>query len=460
MNPRCGQSLPRQTRWIACLLCLVLASVEIYTFFPGYLTHDSAYQWWQARSGEISSLWPPGMILLLRGLDQIGGGPAVLFVTHLLVYWATVAWLAARMSSLRRAVAVVLTFALLPVASICMPHVWIDVELTVVLMLVSALLAAASRTSSARSAALAVMLAVALMAFASIVRHNAIFALAPLCWAAVRLWPRAHVVAAASAQPLRLSATAAASAMLFGGLCAFYALTVKAVSATQSDTWAITAIWDLQALSAASGKVWVPRTISRDATIEDLTQSFDPVNAVTLYVKGRSQWVNATTGLTAAQAHDLQYAWLTAVTAQPLAYLAHRAHAFGKMLGPRRNAEADGSADDPVRVAFKDNPVYPLSHPDAIALARRWINALKPQWWASPLVWMVGATLWLAGGLLIRRRSIAHSTVAVSVWASGIFYLLPLFFFAPTADLRYALWPTVACVFAVCIAMLPDQRRT
>lgn len=437
-------------RLVIIFATLLLALAQIYAFYPGYLTHDSAYQWWQARTGNISTLWPPGTILLLRVLDQLGGGPTALYVAHCAIYWACTAWFSVRIPTRTGAFVVLLTFALLPTAAMCLPHVWTDVQLAVVLMLVVALLVRASETTVNKWARPRLILATLLIVFASTVRHNALFALLPMCWIVVRLWPSASVSAKLAAQRSTAQVVLGCS-LLFAIVVGAYALTLRVFTTTKSDTWAITAIWDLQALSVSSQKVLVPSSISSDVTLVDLTQSFDPVNAVTLYIKSKSQWVNSTTGLTPAQASDLQSAWISAVLSYPWSYISHRAHVFRKMLGPKRGSDGDGGADDPVRVIFRDNPQQALAHPNALNYARLWIDWLKPQWLASSLIWLIASTLVVAAALA-RNSSTLSMRTALGVWLSGMLYLLPLFFFAPTADLRYVLWPTLASVLAACIA--------
>lgn len=433
-------------RLVLIFATLLLAFAQIYAFYPGYLTHDSAYQWWQARTGNISTLWPPGTIILMRVLDQIGSGPTTLYLVHCVIYWGCAAWFSIRMPTRTGAFAVLLTLALLPTAAICLPHIWTDVQLAVVLMLVVALLVRATETTVNKWARPRLILATLLIVFASTVRHNALFALLPLCWMVVSLWPSAQRAKQRSTAQVALGCS-----LLFAIVVGVYALTLRAFPTTKSDTWAITAIWDLQALSVSSQKVLVPSSISRDATLADLTQSFDPVNAVTLYIKSKGQWVNSTTGLTPIQASDLQRAWGSAVLTFPGAYFSHRAHVFRKMLGRKRGLDGDGGADDPVRIVFRDNPQQPLAHPSALSYARRWIDWLKPQWFASSLIWLVTSTL-VVGAALVRNSSTLPMQTAVGLWLSGLLYLLPLFFFAPTSDLRYVLWPTLASVLAACIA--------
>ncbi len=436
------------SRWkirFVCALALV-ASAQILAFFPGYLTHDSAYQWWQARTGELSTLWPPGMILLMAAVDPWISGPTVMYVLHSCIYWAVAAFFTLNMNSLRLSSTAFLLFVLFPTAAICLPHVWIDVELATLLMLVAALVTYATSAVAGR-ARIALGLAGLILVFAALVRHNAWMALPPLCWAIAYVWPQSP----SPIQHRNLRTAVVAASLLFAVAVASYAIIPKALSRTHADTWAITLIWDLQALSVASKSVLIPKLISEDATLGDLTQSFDPVNAVTMYVLGKSKWVNATTGLSNQQASALRSAWASAVLTHPLLYLAHRVHIAQKMLGPKRNAQVDGGADEPIRLAFKDNPVIAFYNPEGMTWGRKWIDWLKPHWLATPLVWMSICTLALAIQTGQSRRTLS-TKIAEVVWLSGALYLLPLFFISPTADVRYVFWPTLAMLVAALLA--------
>jgi hypothetical protein len=156
-------------------------------------------------------------------------------------------------------------------------------------------------------------------------------------------------------------------------------------------------------------------------------------------------------------------AWRDAIVRHPVAYLRHRAHVFSKTIGVKVRREIDGSADEPIRFAFRDNPRAEILNPEANAIARRWIERLKPQWWASPLVWTLVATLaCLALWARTFAQRDANETVprfsSVLVWLSAMCYLIPLFFLLPSAEMRYVLWPTLACVLALALACAAPPR--
>ena len=467
-------STPRsQVVWICIAIC-ALAVAQIASFYPGYLSHDSAYQWWQARSGEITTLWPPGIVFMLQAIARFHDtAPAVLYVLHSILYWICTTYIGAQQRGFSARATALAALCVLPVVAVCLPHVWTDVALTVWLLTACVLLdASTSLRLSASCSRWIVGAAAFILIGCTLLRHNAWFALPPLCWWAASRWQLStdfarHQIYVSAASKRLIHSTALTAGLLFAVALAVYATVPRLVSKVHASTWAITLIWDLQALSVTSRQVLVPKSISSDATIDDLEQSFDRVNAVTLYVKSRAQWANATIGLSSEQKRDLLAAWTQAVAQNPLAYLQHRSHVFLKMLGPKRGVERDGSADDPGHVQFRDNPRLEFANPSALRVARLWVDWLKPQWWASPLVWISCSTIFLVWRIARRRshreqKSLLYAGMAPSacLWLSGMMYLLPLYMLTPTSDLRYALWPTVACVCAALLALRDRHTAT
>lgn len=468
------------------LLCACAAALQIAAFYPGYVTHDSAYQWWQGRHDEITTLWPPGMALFLGLFDpKTGNAPAAFFVLHCALFWCCAAYLSMRQPTAIRRVAVASVFCVLPITTICLPHVWSDVALAIWLLVAALGLDLAARMKGSNFAqTVLIVLCSAILVLSVLLRHNALLSLPPLLWLAACRWRavltmRRTICFAPLDVRRKLAITALATSILLALTLATYALVPRWVSKTRADTWSITLIWDLQALSVASGKVLMPSSISGNATIEDLRASFDPINAVTMYVKSTSSWANATVGLSSDQKSDLATAWMQAIARDPVTYARHRFFVFTKMLGPKRDAAVDGGADDPIHVQFRDNPTLAFANPDVLRRAQMWVSWLRPQWWASPLAWIVatsacvGCALWRS-----RRRAFNHLRPELPpsrwswmlgdsrffsvacVWLSGLLYLVPLLVIAPTADLRYVLWPVLASVAAACLAFSDDGAST
>lgn len=458
---------------VPLLMCVLAAGLQIAAFFPGYVTHDTAYQWWQGRHHEITTLWPPGQALLLGLFDApgTGRGPATLYVVNSVIYWACGAYLALMQRSTALRIAVATAFCVFPTAIICLPHVWSDVSLALWLLAATLGLDFALRGAfSTVARRLLIAMCTALLLSTVLLRHNALLSLPPLLWFAVTQWHRAK--REVNNAPLRTKLLPTMALLACATLV--YATVPRWVSKVHADTWAITAIWDLQALSVATGKLLIPTSISADATLGDLRASYDPVNAVTLYVKSKASWANSTVGLSRDQKRDLLTAFVDAVAANPNEYMKHRFHVFAKTLSPKHTAATDGSADEPVHVEFRDNPKLAFTNPEWLQRALRWVSWLKPNWWSAPLTWMLVASgavavclrrlprdwgVRAAASLTPLPQTNTDATAAICLWVSALLYLLPLLFIAPTADLRYVLWPVVGCVAAACFALRSLSRR-
>src|SRR5258708_10549534 len=61
---------------------------DIAAYYPGHMSFDSAYTWWQARVGESSDTQSAMLIHLWRVFDSIVPAPGLVFVLHLLLFWA------------------------------------------------------------------------------------------------------------------------------------------------------------------------------------------------------------------------------------------------------------------------------------------------------------------------------------------------------------------------------------
>jgi hypothetical protein len=452
----CGNQLSWITQLVVrplfCLaICLCAATLQAAAFFPGYLSHDSAYQWWQARTGEISSLWPPGMLWLLGALDGTGSGPSTVFLFNIAAYWLAIAFIARQMKGWIGTIVTLALLGLLPISLICLPHVWIDVLMAVILMMAAAIFF--GQMQQARINGYWLFGATALLFCASIIRHNAIFALAPLCifvsYLALRSKFSNRWVAVVS------------GTVLFAVIVLFYLFSVSAAARKSAETWSVTPIWDLQAISIRTGRVLIPDNLHGPGlTVEELRDAFRPVDAAILYAKNKTPFANPTEAFTPEQRESLRRAWLDAVIQYPEAYLSHRLYVTQKLLGAKRNHEQDGTSDLPGFVSFRDNPPAAIANPKLHARARIAAEWLKSSTLLAPAWWLFGATSVVLTALWRSRRELrqAHG-FALALIASAWFYLAPLFVLSPNADLRYSLWPTIACVLGALVVMFAPRKH-
>ena len=68
--------MKRLAPWAAALLGL---AVSLWVFWPGYMSWDSAFQWWQSRHDTFDSVHPPLMAMIWQLSDRVVPGPGGMF---------------------------------------------------------------------------------------------------------------------------------------------------------------------------------------------------------------------------------------------------------------------------------------------------------------------------------------------------------------------------------------------
>ena len=466
---------------------------------PGFASFDTAYQWWMGRHSVFSTLWPPSYLVTFSAFGSFSPlieAPTVWFLLNVALVSASAAVIA--FFCARTHVGGVATFFALaasPVVWLLLPHVWSDVGLVAMLLFaVASLCAETAYYEDTPSRSIAHWACFICLFVAVGIRHNALLAVAPLLFAWVMLAiPQVRRMASCA----RRHVTAVLiSTFLTVTFFAVHSGIAKRLAVERSDTWAITAIWDLQAISVATGRVQIPLSISPDTDLTDLRTSFDPVNAVTLYGKSRAHWANATTGLSNHQSSDLIAAWRSAVQSAPREYFAHRWFVIMAMMGvSQRNDVIDrtihgGTRIEPIHTQFRDNPRQAFWWGAGFASWRRISDELLNTRAGTPLTTLLAALI-VSAACLFRRwprpLSAPHTTeaysktpnqppslrpngpadspgrglLAAASLTSGALYLAGIFVAAPTADMRYILWPVIASVLtAVFTSTMRSPCRT
>ena len=92
--------------------------LTLAAFWPGYLSWDSAYQWWQARGAPLDPAHPPVMVHLWRAVRTVLPDPGGMLAVQAAVWWAAIAlWDLAAVS--------------IGEERLLFPPVWVDPALTV-----------------------------------------------------------------------------------------------------------------------------------------------------------------------------------------------------------------------------------------------------------------------------------------------------------------------------------------
>jgi len=427
---------PRALPW---LVALAGVAFDLAAFWPGQMSFDSAYTWWQARGGTTTDIAPPVLIYVWRFLDAIVEGPALVFALHLALFWSGLALIADAVATTRwRAIALMLVVALTPVTWLLRAHVWTDVGLFSALVFVVGALAKA-QTTARRAWIIAALPA---LFYAGAVRLNALPAVLPFA-----LWI-AWLVARS-----RVRVALAAAAVFFGS--AAFAAIVNAQVDRHVPLWTATAEWDLAAISVATGEMWLPPfMIGPGLEVDELAHAFRHWSNVPMLQ-------NTTHGMrdpfmedyTREQLATLRAAWVDAIRAHPGAWLAHKVRQAVALLDvrdpgwPRELVYVDDE------VQYRDNPPVArnrsLLHVALMTAAERLRTTRVLAGWPYLAIGLVALPFaW-------RRRRELNGRIALIALASAWLYLVPMLPIAP-AELRYLGWPCVASVFAAAlVAFVP-----
>lgn len=438
------------------LFPVVCCALTLAAFYPGHVSFDSAFQFWQARTGQYANLSPVAMTGLWALVHRAWPGSGGLFTLHVVLYWAGV-WLAA-CTLFDRPLARILAAGLASVATpahLIVIHLWTDASLIAALGLGTALVARADATGSRRPLAVALPLLV----YGGLVRHNALPALLPLAawwWIVHRRTASPPARSAPSAPAKTAAAALVAVVAVFGaGRALDRALVVQPMS-----TFGVVQLWDLAAASIATDTMLVPDFARPEGlTLDHLRPKVSRYANVPLYAPPDALRDGLADPFTPEESRALWSAWFDAITGRTSAYLAHRLSVATALFGRYRDDRPSDLAFVPFVISYADNPVIVINgtrlHDWAVAHYKRAVG-----WWLyAPVVWIVTTVAAAIAGW--RRRDDVRGRLALAAAVSGLLYVAPLPLVAPSTELRYCGWLFAGGTLAVlALASLAAGRRT
>jgi hypothetical protein len=428
---------------LPCMLAVAGFAFDLAAYYPGQVSFDSAYTWWQARGGETTDTQAPVFMYVWRLCSAILPAPGSVFVLQLSLFWGGLLLVVVglRLGPFAGAFLLLLV-GVAPVAMILRAHVWTDVSLTGALLVVTGLLSLCRRT--ARRGWL--LLAVPFGLYAVGLRHNALPAALPLIVYGVQQF----LVAGGSVVTYSRLALGSGFVVvaLFGA-----AQAINASVDRHAPMWPVLAQFDLAALSIAANEVLLPRdAVGAGMDVPDLEQAHRSwgVNALLSNTKHGIRDPH-TPPWTAAELDGLRRAWVAAIIAHPRAYVAHRLDVSAGLFGTHPREWPRDLIFVDADVQFKDNPAIAANRSALHRALGTAADALRD----TPAL---AAWPYLALGLLVaplawRDRERPPARTAGILLASALLYAAPLLVVAPSADLRYLLWPCVAALAAAALVV-------
>ena len=424
--------MTRAAPWLAALAGLAFV---LLAFWPGYLSWDSAYQWWQARSGELDPTHPPVMVRFWQASRALLPDPGGMLLLPLVLWWSALALFADALGGRPwRRVATVLLIGLWPPLLALQPHLWKDVWMCALFALAVACLAQDLR-SARRGWRIAALVA---LVFACAFRFNALPAALPLlAWIAWREWP---------GRPLRVAV--ATLALAFGVQLGAGALN-HVPDGRDIAVWPSVAMWDIAAVSIAEDRLlFPPDWVAPDLTVDDLRRDFQPYVNVPSFHSGQLR-LNYYYDYTPEQFAQLRAAWLSLPREHAAAYAAHRATVTAFLFGLRQGDHPDSLVLLPGVVAYKDNPATVRNE----GALNRWLQPVLDGLVDTVLfaAWPYLLVSLLLSGLALKHRRSPTRALAGTVAASSLMLALPLVLLSPSSDFRYLAWCLLATGLAIAL---------
>jgi hypothetical protein len=417
--------------WFAAALLAALVAAVAALFWPGVAMFDTVAQYRQVLGGPVDDWHPPAMVRLWQLLHPLGGGTAPMFALQIALYACGFGLVAAALARGGRWVAG-LAALVLAVSPLLLG--WQMVVLKDTQML-GALLAAVGIVAVYRLAGRNLPLVgaaavVILVAYATLVRVNAVFATIPL---AVLLLPtRGRPV-------LSLFFGFAAGAAI---LALAPPINHRLLGAEPSDVAKSQPLFDLAAIA-----VRTPPTAASPFTPAERAQLagdhcvsaffWDPLT-------DQPDCADATARVLDRPAGELYRELALAAAAHPLAYASHR---FAHWNSTERWLVAPGLAEAAPPDEAEPNDLGLAGPHSAAATAWQDLAAIEA---GTPLGWPI---MWTVVALLLapvawRRRSEPAGGIALALVASALTLEASFLVVSIASDLRYHLWPMAASALA------------
>lgn len=449
-----------------CVLPLITVLVIIFSAYPGYLSFDSAFQFWQARGNEYYDIAPPLFPWVWHFLLKFFPNTSGIILLICILYGFGFAILTSTVTRKFGTIAALLFAALAPLCPVLvllLPHLWTDVLLGGFLLLAFACM---------RDTAFSVWRFISIIFLcicAASVRHNSLIALIPLIWfwTGLTFWTSLTFRTGAASwvgiwlrKRLRLNRGIMVFVLLLPLWLSGHVIRAVLIK-ERLDTWAVTFMFDLQAVSVRTGINRLPKNLTgAGMQVQELSEAFNPYSATKLFDSTRSGVANPTVGpLAPEQREALMNAWLGILT-EP-AYWQHRLQLFRGLVGTHRGLDLAGLSDSPQLFAYKDNPPMVFANPAAHSVYRALLDRVRN----TPL-YSAGWHLIFAAALIAlrwRRSPTWLRDFYTALYGSALFYTLPYFFIAPSAELRYVLWSALASWLCILLAVLdwiwPNPNR-
>lgn len=423
------------TNTILVLLLVLIAGFYMATFYPGYMSYDSAYHYQQLESTEWTTFQPVIILLFWKVTNGIVEGPGGLFALFLILY-LTALWLLSRyIEGGWQRKSLLLLLALQPVNIMIFPHIWKDIGLLVFTLLAIAFLVIFF-TTQRRGALWA---SFASLWVAVLFRFEAILYLWPLVFFQVQQYRLAAAGnTSASAGKTRYQFRDALFVVLFAVIALFSNKALVELSNSKKVTlWPTIALWDLARVSVRENEQLLPPfTVGHNMTVADLAQATHNWTNTSLFSSTKAGVNNGLyTPYTKAQYRQLLKQWVLLPVSHPKSYFKHRLRLASDLI---RIIESPNKPQDLFwtnkMIQYGDR--FPANKTRLNQLTNDFLTHNKDSFYFKPWFYLLLAVTVLAY-LVTAKPTTQQQRLAGHLIVSAFLSVAVLFFLAPAAEQRY-----------------------
>lgn len=404
---------------LAALVALIGLAFSAAAAWPGLLSEDSLVQYQAALRGVYADWHPPLMSWVWRqGLRLLPGSQSMLLL-QLAMLWGGL-WLFCRAAAPHRLAPLLLLTGLAPWVLNFSGVIWKDCAMAFALLLAAGLLL--RPPGMGRNGAVLVLLFYALN-----LRHNALFAIAPLLWWLLRsTWPRAP----------RWLPVAGAGGALLALLVASQLLQYQVLHTQRQRPGNVALVDDLAHLSLVEQRSLIP-----GVALQHIQACAGRDIAGSKLHNRYACFLRLEPAVTApAVRADLLPAWREAVAAHPWSYLRFRLAAFAFLLRapdlPPAFERMVGTAGNDLGFSYQPNTAGRWTQRALAASTQAWPGLFKPYTWLCAAVGLLAFSL-------VRARG-AEATPERVLLLSALAYTLGYLPVTPLSDFRYVYWSVLA----------------
>jgi hypothetical protein len=438
--------------WPPLVAAFLLAATSAASVWPGIAAYDAITQFTQAVTGQYDDWHPPIMARLWSLFLKAGAwGTAPMLLLQLALFWSGLAMLGVALRRARAPIAgcCVLAVGLLPPVLDWMVVVDKDCQMIGALTCATGL-TALFRLAKRRVPVWAMTILVVLLAYALLLRANAVFAAMPLVFAwsgwfgLTRWWIKAGVLLGATLVSIGVSGP------INHGL----------LDADRSGVQYTLPIFDLAGIAHHAHLAAMPGLSPADWSRAERLHCVTPFYWDPFADPARCGSMGDALVSDKDGPPPLFRNWIVAIVAHPLAYVEHRAahlNATLRIVAPVDEHSAAApftTAENLYGIGAKATPVTTgLSHVAALA---------EETPIGAPVVWLIAALA--IGWLLLGTPRQPARTLALSLILSAVLLTASFAVVSIASDLRYHLWLIAATALSAALAggcrRLPRGRLT